>query len=91
MVMRWTKMFHDDRQETRDLPQPRVGAEKLITNNDTAIKKNRRRNIRDVTNEFNVSIGTVHNIVTNNLTYRKVSCQWVPRMLLSTPRNSKWV
>ncbi|GFV69780.1 mariner Mos1 transposase [Trichonephila clavipes] len=48
---------------------------------DTAIMGNRGRNIREVTNEFNVSIGTVHNIVTNILKYRKVCCQWVPHLL----------
>ncbi|XP_035213775.1 synaptotagmin-15-like [Stegodyphus dumicola] len=64
-------MFSEGSQETTDLPPPgqaqKVVTDKLITDIDTALKENRRRNIRDVANELNVSIDTVHNIVNNNL------------------------
>ncbi|GFY00514.1 hypothetical protein TNCV_2139111 [Trichonephila clavipes] len=57
------RMFSDSRQETRDLTRPdqahKVVTEKLIMHIDTAIKGNRHRNIHDVANEFNVSIGSV--------------------------------
>ncbi|GFV41740.1 uncharacterized protein TNCV_3628911 [Trichonephila clavipes] len=73
-VTRWARMFSDGRHKTRNLPWPgqshKVMAEKQIMNNDTAVKGNRRRNIRDVANKFNVSIGTVYNTITNILKYR---------------------
>lgn len=55
-VTRWARMFSDGRQETTDSPRPgqahKVVTEKLITDIDTAIKGNRRRNIRDVASEL---------------------------------------
>ncbi|GFX16080.1 hypothetical protein TNCV_4703381 [Trichonephila clavipes] len=86
-------MFSDGRQEARYLPLPgqghKVMTEKLITNIDTIIKGNRRRNVRDVVDEFNFSIGiVVQKIVTNTLKYRKVCFQWVPRMLPETANGS---
>ncbi|GFX74180.1 hypothetical protein TNCV_2912131 [Trichonephila clavipes] len=58
-------MFSDGRQQTRNLPRPgqthKVVKEKLIMHIDTEIERNRHRNIRDVTNESNVSIGSVLN------------------------------
>ncbi|GFY67057.1 hypothetical protein TNIN_232481 [Trichonephila inaurata madagascariensis] len=58
-------MFNDGRQETRDLTRPgqahKVVTEKLILHIDTVIKGNRHRNIHDIANEFNVSIGFVLN------------------------------
>ncbi|KFM56517.1 hypothetical protein X975_05581, partial [Stegodyphus mimosarum] len=60
---------------------------------DIAIKANRCRNICDVANELNVSISTVHNIVSNILKYRNVCCQWVPHILSDHHKwehNNKW-
>ncbi|GFW38476.1 hypothetical protein TNCV_4609831 [Trichonephila clavipes] len=58
-------MFSEGRQETRDLPRPdkahQVIKEKLVIHIDNAIKGNRHRNIRDVINEFNVSIDSATN------------------------------
>ncbi|GFX25694.1 voltage-dependent calcium channel type A subunit alpha-1 [Trichonephila clavipes] len=59
---------NDSPKETRDWSRPsqahKVVAEKLLTDIDTAIQGNQHRKILDFTNEFNVSICTVQNIVT---------------------------
>ncbi|GFY59266.1 hypothetical protein TNIN_166471 [Trichonephila inaurata madagascariensis] len=61
-VTRWARMLSGGGQEARYLLRPnqvhKYGTEKLITDIDTAIKENRRRNIRDVANEFNVLTST---------------------------------
>lgn len=61
--MRRATLFRDGRKNTTDLPRPeqvhKVVTEKRITDIDTEIKENRHRNI----SEFNVSIGSVQNIV----------------------------
>ena len=78
----WSRMFRGGRVETSDLPRPgqvhKVVTEKLLMDIDSAIKKNRRRSIRDLANEFDVAIDTMHNVVSDELRYRKVCCQWCP-------------
>ncbi|GFY16244.1 hypothetical protein TNCV_2348891 [Trichonephila clavipes] len=38
----------------------------------------------------NISIGTVRNIVNNILKYRKVCCQWVPRLVSKRQKKTEW-
>ena len=89
-VMRWARMFSGGRQETTDLKWPsqalEVVAEKLITNIDTAIKRNRHRKIWDVSNESNVSIITAHNIVTDIQKYQRYNGRTA--CSLNTSRNN---
>ncbi|GFW97989.1 hypothetical protein TNCV_1806401 [Trichonephila clavipes] len=59
----------------------KVVIEKLITEMDTAIKENRRRNICDVTDGFSISIYIIHNIITTILKYLKFCLKWELSMI----------
>jgi hypothetical protein len=45
------------------------------------IQENRRIRLRDIADELNISTGSVHNIVHEQLGYRKVCSRWVPKQL----------
>ncbi|GFX56666.1 hypothetical protein TNCV_494141 [Trichonephila clavipes] len=62
--------------------------------NKSALKRLKRieidvKHILDVANQFNVSIGTARNIVTNILKYRTICCQWVPSMLSESHKKQR--
>lgn len=84
-VTEWSRKFREGRTETSDLPRPgqahKVVTESLTETIDTAVRADRRRSIRDLADDFNVSIGSMHTIVKEKLQYHKVCSQWVPRML----------
>lgn len=58
----------------------------LETRIDTLIQEDRCFIVERVAEELQVSVGTVHNIISQKLKYRKTSARWVPRELTDHPK-----
>ncbi|GBM70254.1 hypothetical protein AVEN_270828-1 [Araneus ventricosus] len=81
----WCKSFREGRQTILDLPRPGQ-ANIVITNNsiaavDEMFRANRRVRTRNISDELNLSKGTVHTTVHQHLQYSKVCAEWVPKHL----------
>ena len=48
---------------------------------DKLVREDRRLQVGEIAKSLDVSIGTVHKILHDDLGYSKVSCRWVPKML----------
>lgn len=94
-VVDWAKMFREGRELMTDLPRPGqahiVATKKAIDEMDAAIRVNRRRSLRSLAQEFDVSLGTVQMVVRKQLNYRKVCSQWVPRLLTDRHKEQRMV
>jgi hypothetical protein len=53
------------------------------------IQESRRIRLRDIADELNISIGTVHNIAHEQLGYRKVCSRWVPKQLTEVHKSTR--
>jgi hypothetical protein len=52
------------------------------------IQENRRILLCNIADELNISIGTVHNIVREQLRYRKVCSRWVPKQFTEVHKST---
>ncbi|XP_069680131.1 histone-lysine N-methyltransferase SETMAR-like isoform X2 [Periplaneta americana] len=85
MVRRWCRQFSEGRQSVLD--EERSGRPSLI--NDDRVKlvrqcimENRRFTITELSSHFlQISRSLLHEIVTNNLLFKKVCARWVPKNL----------
>ncbi|CAK9816246.1 Histone-lysine N-methyltransferase SETMAR [Anthophora plagiata] len=56
---------------------------------DGLIRDNRRITVEMIAEEVPVSVGTVHNVIQNNLKYRKTCAKWVSRQLTDAHKESR--
>jgi hypothetical protein len=81
----WCTAFDNGRTDVQD--EQRSGRPSSSTTDDNVcrieglIQENRRIRLRDIADEHNISIGTVQNIVHEQLGYRKVCSRWVPKQI----------
>ena len=47
----------------------------------------RRKTVEEIAQQLDISIGTAHHIIREELKFSKVSCRWVPKML--TPEHKQ--
>ena len=53
------------------------------------ILADRRMTVDDIAAEVGISHGTAHNIIHDELKFRKVSCRWVPKMLTTDHKKAR--
>jgi DNA-binding Lrp family transcriptional regulator len=81
----WCTAFDNGRTDVQDEQQS--GRPSTSTTDDNLchieglIQEDRRIRVSDIADELNISVGTVHNIVHEQLGYRKKCSRWVPRQL----------
>ena len=84
-VFEWHKRFKEGRESVRD--DERFGRSKevrtpeLIGQIKNFMDKDRRVSIETISAQFNVSVGTVHTIIREELKMRKICAKFVPRVL----------
>lgn len=84
-VYRWYKMFSEGREDVND--EERAGRPSTSTTDENIdeVKKivlaNRRITVREVAEDLNISIGSCHSILTNDLGMRRVAAKFVPKLL----------
>ena len=84
-VSEWHKRFKEGREPVRD--DERYGRSKevrtleLIDQIKNFIYKDRRVSIETISEQFHVSVGTVHTIIREELKMRKICAKFVPRVL----------
>lgn len=84
-LLEWFKRFKDGRQSTHD--EPRLG--RPSTSCDDAhvaqvrkvVRYNRRLAVREMAEEFNISLGSCHDILMTKLEIHRVVSKFVPRLL----------
>ena len=84
-VFEWHKRFKEDTESVRD--NERSGRSKevrtleLIGQIKNFMAKDRRVSIETISAQFDVSVGTVHTIIREELKMRKICAKFVPRVL----------
>lgn len=82
-VRKWCREFENGRVSVLD--EQRTGrpstSARHVDDIDAAVKANRRVCLAELSKQFDLSYGTVWDIVHQRLGYRKVSSRWVPRLL----------
>ena len=79
------KKFEEGRESVQDLP--RAGRPKtMVTATNAAhveeiVMTNRRISIKDISERLNISSGSVHTIIHDQLNMTKVASRWVPKQL----------
>lgn len=84
-VSRWCAFFTDGRVSLCDAPRSGRPVTAASPQNvgaiEAAILNDRRVQLRTLSQRFNISYGTVYDIVHDTLKFRKVSARWVPKNL----------
>ncbi|VEN48079.1 unnamed protein product [Callosobruchus maculatus] len=84
-VYRWYKMFSEGREDVND--EERAGRPSTSTTDENIdkVKKivlaNRRITVREVAEDLNISIGSCHSILTNDLGMSRIAAKFVPKLL----------
>lgn len=84
-VWLWCTAFTNGRTDLED--EPRTGrprsstTDENVTRVESLIREDRRLKIREMAMELDLPKSVVHEIVHDNLGFRKVSCRWVPKQL----------
>ena len=84
-VFEWHKRFKEGRESVRDNEgcgrNKKVKTPELIGQIKNFMDKNRRVSIETISAQFDVSVGTLHTIIREELKMRKICAKLVPRML----------
>ena len=84
-VFEWHKRFKEGRESVRDDERcgrsKEVNTPELIGQIMNFMDKDRRVSIETISAQFDVSVGTVHTIIREELNMRKISAKFVPRVL----------
>ena len=84
-VYQWCSMFEAGRSSIDRAPGSGRPQSSLTQNNiarvDHLIREDRRRSIKDLSNDLDLPNTTVRRILHDELGYRKVSARWVPKQL----------
>ena len=83
-VYKWYKLFQEGRENVEDEPRPGRPSMSTTDENVEAVKeivlKNRRITIREVA-DVGISVGSCHDILSDVLGMRRVSAEFVPKLL----------
>ena len=87
-VYKWAKLFKEGQRSVEDEDRPgrptEVMSPEVIKSFNDLIQFNRKVTVDDITKTLNLSVGTAHKIVHDDLGYSKVSCGWCQRCLLQS-------
>ena len=93
-VFEWHKRFEEGRESVRDDERCRRSKEvrtpELIGQIKNFMDKERRVSIETVSAQFDVSVGTVHTIIHEELKMRKIYAKFVPRVLTEDQKERRW-
>ena len=84
-VFKWHKRFKEGRESVRD--DERCGRSKEVRTSELIgqiknfMDKDRRVSVETISAQFDVSVGTVHTIIREELEMRKICAKFVPRVL----------
>ena len=92
-VYKWYKLFQNGREDANDEPRSERASTSTTDENIEAVKKivleNRRITIREVSEDFGMSIGSCHEIISGILGMRRVSAKFVPKLLNFDQKNRR--
>mgnify|MGYP003623259327 CR=1 FL=1 len=84
-VFEWHKRFKGGHEDLEDSPRPgrpvTAKTEVNINTIDSIVREDRRITIAKVADIMHLSVGTVDDIIRNNLGYRRVAAKWIPHVL----------
>ena len=84
-VFGWNKRFKEGRESVRDDERcwrsKEVNTPELIRQIKNFMDKDRRLSIETISAQFDISMGTVHTIICEELKMRKICAKFVPRVL----------
>ena len=93
-VFEWHKSFKEGREPVRDDERcersKEVRTPKLIGRIKNFMDKDRRVSIETISAQFDVSVGTVHTIIREELKMRKICVKFVPRVLREDQKEMSW-
>jgi hypothetical protein len=89
----WCTAFDNGRTDVQDEQQSGWPSTSTPDDNvcctEDLIQESRHIRLRDIADELNISISTVHNIVHEQLGYRKVCSCWVPKQLTDVHKSTR--
>ena len=89
-VAKWVSAFKDPERGFEDAPRPGRPTTTITDENVKAVEhivmRDRQVSVRRVAAELGIPKTTVHDIMTNCLTMRKVCMRWVPKLLTPLQR-----
>jgi histone-lysine N-methyltransferase SETMAR len=94
-VFSWTKSFREGRDRVENEPHARrprtsVNPENVLKIGEL-IRANRRITVLELSQEVGISVGSVEEIIHNELKVSRVSARWVPRLLSPEYRERRLV
>ena len=85
-IHKWFNRFSDGRKSVKDDPRSgrkvTVSTDKRIAAIKEYVMKDRRINVRQVGENFDIGYGTAQDTLTNVLGMRRFYARWVPRLLV---------
>lgn len=92
-VFEWFKRFKEGRttveSDEREGRPSTSRNEEMIQKIRTAIRGNRRLTIMELSNEFQISFGSVQTILTTDLDMRRVAAKFVPKLLSGEQKENR--
>ncbi|KAE9522415.1 hypothetical protein AGLY_017174 [Aphis glycines] len=92
-VFEWFKRFKEGRttveSDEREGRPSTSRNEEMIQKIQTAIRGNRRLTIMELSNEFQISFGSVQTILTTDLDMRRVAAKFVPKLLSGEQKENR--
>lgn len=84
-VFYWHKTFSEGREKVENeshdrRPRTSLTAEHIQAVRDL-IERDRRLTVAEIASEVNISVGSIHSIIRDELGFSKISARWVPRLL----------
>ena len=83
----WTEKFKNSVTSVEDSPRPGPAFTTVTEDNIAAvenmIEENRRVSVTEVVSLLDISVGSAHHIIHDELEFRKVYARWVPKRLTS--------
>lgn len=90
---KWIEQFKNGRTSVTDEHRSgrpvEVSTPSLVTRIDNIIREDRRVTVELIAETVQVSVGTVHNIISDKLKYRKTSARWVPKELSQQHKDTR--
>jgi hypothetical protein len=94
-VFSWAKSFREGRDRVENVPHDRQPRTSVNPDNvlkiGELIRANRRITVLELSQEVGVSVGSVEEILINELKVSKLSANWVPRLLSPEHRDRRLV
>lgn len=92
-VRRWSVEFSRGRQSIEGDPRSGIPAtaqnDTMVANVENMVLADRRIGVKQISDTLQISVGSVHSIIHDQLNMNKVSARWVPRMLTSLQKQNR--